>query len=136
VGHETTKSCTTQVVPPPTVSKIKPPKGPATGGTTVTITGTGFSGVKAVKLGSVNAASFHVKSATTITAVSPPAEVAGIVHVTVTTLGGPSAAQAANQFKYTPAITGLNPTSGPKAGGTSVAVKGARFALGNTATVF
>jgi hypothetical protein len=136
VGHETTKSCTTQVVPPPTVSKVKPPKGPATGGTTVTITGTNFSEVKAVKFGSVDAASFRVRSKTTITAVSPPAEIAGVVHVTVTTLGGTSVAAQANQFKYTPAITGLNPTSGPSTGGTSVTVQGAAFALGKTATVF
>ncbi|MGA3057937.1 MAG: S8 family serine peptidase, partial [Candidatus Limnocylindrales bacterium] len=46
LGAAGTGSCTA-----PTVSSITPPSGPTTGGTTVTITGTGFTGATAVHFG-------------------------------------------------------------------------------------
>jgi hypothetical protein len=88
-------------VPLPTVTKVEPTRGPASGGTSVTITGTGFSGATAVKFGSTNATSFTVNSATSITAVSPPG--AGTADVTVTTPAGTSPTSAADQFTYEPA---------------------------------
>ncbi len=121
--------------PPPTVTAVKPKKGPASGGTTVTITGTDLTGATAVKFGSVSATSFTVNSATSITAVSP-AEPAGRVDVTVTTTWGTSAMSLADSFLVTPTVTGLSPSSGPAAGGTSVTVTGSGFATGTTATRF
>jgi hypothetical protein len=135
VGHETTRSCTTQVLPPPVIAKVKPNKGPAGGGTTVTITGSGFSGATAVNFGSADAASFSVKSATTITAISP-AGAAGAADVTVTAPGGTSTTSLRDHFKFVPAIGGLSPSSGSKAGGTSVTVTGAGFVAGKTTFKF
>jgi hypothetical protein len=86
-------------VNPPTVEKVSPHGGPTGGGTTVTITGTNFTGAKAVRFGSSNATSFTVDSATSITAVSP-AEAAGIVDVTVTTPGGTSDISSHDRFDF------------------------------------
>jgi len=120
---------------PPTITKVKPAKGPVAGGTTVTITGTNFSEVTAVKFGAINAAGFFVNSETTITAFSPP-ESAGTVDVTVARAGvGPSAIAKADRFKFTPTVTGVSPNSGSKTGGTVVTVTGTGFAPG-TATIF
>ena len=55
----------------------------------------------------------------------------------MTTPGGTSATSAADQFTYTaaPTVTGLSPTSGPAAGGTSVTITGTGF-TGATAVDF
>lgn len=119
----------------PTVTKLSPAKGPVTGGTAVTITGTNLSGATAVKFGSSDATSVAVKSATKITAISP-AESAGTVDVTVTTPGGTSGISTKDRFKFVPSVTAISPNTGSKAGGTSVTVTGSGFALGSTATVF
>jgi hypothetical protein len=120
--------------PQPTVTKLKPNTGPVAGGTSVSITGTNLTGATAVNFGSTAAASLTVKSATSLTAISP-AETAGTVDVTVTTPGGTSALSTADRFKFAPTITGLSPNTGSEAGGTSVTVSGTGFALGETATI-
>jgi len=56
---------------PPTVTSISPTAGPGTGGTSVTITGTNFSGATAVTFGATAATGFTVNSTTKITATSP-----------------------------------------------------------------
>ena len=100
--------------PIPTVTSISPTGGPVAGGTTVTITGTGFTGVTAVKFGTAAATSYTVVSATSITAVSPVGT-AGTVDITVTTPGGTSATSAADKFTYyaIPTVTGISPAAGP-----------------------
>jgi hypothetical protein len=85
-------------VPPPTVMKVEPNHGSPSGGTTVAISGTGFTGATAVKFGATAAKSFTVNSATSITAVSPKGK--GTVDVTVTTSGGTSATSSADQVTY------------------------------------
>jgi alpha-tubulin suppressor-like RCC1 family protein len=91
--------------PPPAVTKVKLPnkrgraRGPASGGTTVTITGTDLTGATSVKFGTVNASSFTVNSPTSITAVSPP-HPRGVVDVTVTTTWGTSPISGADLFKF------------------------------------
>ena len=70
----------------PTVTSISPTSGPTAGGSTVTITGTGFTGATKVVFGLVAATCFTV-AATTITAVSP-AETASSHNVFVITSGG------------------------------------------------
>jgi IPT/TIG domain len=96
----------------PTVTKVEPGSGPATGGTTVTITGAAFEGVytngsgerppfvKSVRFGAANATSFKVESEGRISAVAPPGT--GTVDVTVTTEGGTSSVSSADQFSYEP----------------------------------
>jgi hypothetical protein len=82
------------------VTKVSPKKGHTAGGTTVTLTGTSFSGTTAVRFGANNALSYSVLSAGTIQAVSPPGA-RGTVDVIVTTPVGTSAATRKDRFKYT-----------------------------------
>jgi hypothetical protein len=87
------------VGPSPTVKKLSPKTGPATGGTPVTITGTNFTGATAVKFGAAGASNLKVNSATSLTADSP-AGTKGTVNVTVTTPNGTSANAKKDRFKY------------------------------------
>ena len=84
----------------PTMTGISPTSGPTAGNTTVTITGTGFSGATKVLFGNVAAKSFSVVSATEITAVSP-AEAAALHNIYVTTPEGTSATVTADEYTYT-----------------------------------
>jgi hypothetical protein len=84
--------------PLPAVKKLSPKKGPTAGGTPVTITGTNFTGVTAVKFGSTGA-KIDASSETSIT-VETPAEPAGKVAVSVTTPDGTSAPSSKAEFTF------------------------------------
>jgi probable HAF family extracellular repeat protein len=123
-------------VPPPTVTGLSPKTGPASGGNTVTITGTNFTGATRVDFGSTPAASFEVDTPTSITAIAP-ASTARTVDVTVTTHGGTSATTSKDHYKFgPPTVTAVSPKEGPEAGDTEVTVSGSGFALGKEATAF
>lgn len=81
----------------PVVSGLSPRSGAA--GTSVTVDGSGFTGVQAVRFGDTPAATFSVDSAGSITAVAP-AHAAAQAPVTVTTAGGTSAVNPINRFVY------------------------------------
>ncbi|MFE0025463.1 PxKF domain-containing protein [Amycolatopsis sp. NPDC059021] len=93
----------------PTVTSVSPNNGPKTGGTTVTITGTGFTGATAVTFGTTPATSFTVNSATSITATAPAATAVGPVDVTVTTPAGTSTTNPGDVYTYTYTFTGFFP---------------------------
>jgi IPT/TIG domain len=112
--------------PGPTVIGISPSSGPTTGGTSVTITGTGFTGVTGVTIGGAAATSVTVVSPTSITAVTP-ANSAGTASVLVTTTGGTNAANSLYTYVAPPTVTGISPSSGSTAGGTSVTITGTGF---------
>jgi hypothetical protein len=133
---QATHTISATFVAAPTVTGISPTNGPIAGGTSVAITGTGFTGATAVKFGTIAATSYTVNSATSITATSPAGS-AGTVDITVTTPGGTSATSSADKFTYAaaPTVTGISPTNGPIAGGTSVAITGTGF-TGATAVKF
>jgi hypothetical protein len=112
----------------PTVSSISPTQGPA--GTPVTVTGSNFTGITAVKFGSVPAASYTVDSPTQITAVAPSGLTKG--KVKVTNSGGTGTSSTA--FKLTaPGISGLSPNQGPV--GSAVVISGSGL-QGSTAVRF
>lgn len=85
----------------PTITEISPSSGFASGGTTVTITGSNLTGATAVKFTATDAAGFSEVSDTQLTATSPGGVVGQIVDITVTTPGGTSATSSADQFSYT-----------------------------------
>jgi len=89
---------------PSTISSVSPTSGPIAGGTSVTITGAGFTGATAVKFGSTNATSFAVNSSTQITAVSPAGS-AGATDITITTPNGTSTTNINDKFTYVAAPT-------------------------------
>ena len=135
VGGTNTNTAADNFAYVPVVSSVSPSAGPLAGGTSVTITGSGFSGAPAVKFGTAAAAGYTVNSDTKITATSPAA-LAGVVDLTVTASGYTSATSSADRFTYTalPVVT-IIPTYGPATGGTSVILTGSNF-TGATAVKF
>jgi Ca2+-binding RTX toxin-like protein len=83
----------------PLVNSLRGRGGPVDGGTSVVLTGVGFTGATSVRFGSTPAASFKVDSPTQITAVSP-AHAAGKVNVTVTTPAGTTPDNPVTLFEY------------------------------------
>jgi glucose/arabinose dehydrogenase len=126
--------------PPPTVSGVIPSTGPSAGGTTVTITGTGFSttpNATTVRFGTTQAGNVNCTSVTSCIATSPGG--AGTVDVTATVGGITSATGAGDRFTYAaPTVTSVNPATGPASGGTVVTINGSGFAttLGETTAKF
>ena len=118
----------TGFTPQPRLLGISVNLGPSSGGTSVSISGTGLTAATSVDFGMTGAASFVVNSDYSITAVSLP-EAAGTVDLTVTTAGGTSLTSAGDQFTFVaaPVITGVNPNSGSVNGGYYVAVSGQNF---------
>jgi serine/threonine protein kinase len=126
-GMFTYRSTTAPPPAHPVVTGISPASGAAGGGTSVTITGSGLAGAGKVSFGGA-AGTISADSATRITVKSPPGK--GTVTVTVTTSGGTA---TAGKFSYKastpppparPVVTGISPSSGPTAGGTSVTITG------------
>jgi hypothetical protein len=122
--------------PAPTItaSGVSPNTGSTSGGTSVTITGTGFTGVTTGVTFGGTAASFTVNSLTQITATTP-AHAAGTVDVAVTTGAGTATATAAFTYIPPPIVTGVAPNKGPTAGGLPVVVTGTGF-TGTTSVNF
>lgn len=98
VVNGVSQTLTENLCTPPAISGISPTSGAAPGGTSVVITGSGFSGAVEVDFGLTRASSFHVDSDTQITATSP-AHSPGMVDVTVT-VQGTSATSSADQFTF------------------------------------
>jgi len=83
----------------PAVTAVTPNAGPVAGGSSVVITGSGFTGTTMVKFGTTATATFSVVNDTTIN-VTTPAHAAALVNVFVTTPGGTSAAVSADWYRY------------------------------------
>jgi phosphodiesterase/alkaline phosphatase D-like protein len=111
----------------PTIARLSVKKGPAAGGTPLTITGTGFIGAATVKFGPVLATSVSVLSSTAILVESPPGT-SGKTEVTVTTADGTSGISKGAQYTYgIPTITRLTPDLGSLLGEIPVLVEGSGF---------
>jgi hypothetical protein len=105
--------------PAPTINNVTPTNGSLSGGTSITITGTGFSTPTSVNFCGTLAPSYTVNGPTSITAVSPAGSL-GACNIQVTTPGGVSAINSGDVFTYVPsapAVTDLSPGSGPPCGG-------------------
>jgi hypothetical protein len=122
----TTKSFTFFGVP--TIASFSPDKGGK--GTTVTISGTNFSGATVVKFGGTKAASLKVDSATQITA-KVGAGASG--QISVTTPGG--SVTSADEFTFygVPKITAFTPSSGGQ--GLTLTITGAYLGDASEVTV-
>ena len=83
---------------PPQVTGVTPATGAASGGTEVTVSGSGFTGATEVLFGATPATDVAVLSDGELTATAPPG--GGSVDVTVTNAYGTSAAVAADRFTY------------------------------------
>ena len=119
--------------PAPTVSSIAPSSGSTSGGTSVTITGTGFLTGATVKIGGTAATNVVVANSTSITATSA-AHSAGSGSVVVTNTDGQSGTLASG-YTYTNSaatVSAIAPSSGSISGGTSVTIAGTGFLTGAT----
>jgi hypothetical protein len=117
----------------PTVTGISPTSGTSAGGTSVSITGTNFTGATAVYFGTAAATGLTINSPTSINVVSPAGSV-GTVDVTVVTPAGTSVTSTADQFTYTaplPTISG-KVLSGPASSGTAISASVQLYAAGTT----
>ena len=99
-GNEGSK-CKQRAGSGPTVTAVSPKRGPAAGGTTVTISGSGFAlgSSTTIKFGAQASSSVNCTSSTRCTAVSPK-HAAGTVDVRATVSGIVSPRATADQFKY------------------------------------
>jgi hypothetical protein len=146
IGSMALVACSTPTPPTTggtvTVTGVSPASGPVAGGTSITVTGTGFVVGATVNL--LHDADVHpasgvaITSSTTLTA-TVPAHPAGVLGVVVAIPGGASATLA-NAYTYvqdpsTPVtVTSVTPSSGLVTGGTSVTIAGSGFAVGPTVT--
>jgi outer membrane protein OmpA-like peptidoglycan-associated protein len=137
-----TKSNAYTYVPPsvvnPTITTVSPSSGPIAGGTTVTITGTGFQAGATVLIGGV-ACTVVTRTATQITCTTG-AHAAGLTDVVVTNTDTGTVTKS-NAYTYVapgvvnPTITTVSPSSGPIAGGTTLTINGTGFQAGATVLV-
>ncbi|OGF45308.1 MAG: hypothetical protein A2231_11305 [Candidatus Firestonebacteria bacterium RIFOXYA2_FULL_40_8] len=115
----------------PLLTGVNPAGGSTAGGTTVTITGSAFTGTTAVTFDVTGAVSFTVNSNTQITAVAP-AHSAGLVDIFVTTPAGTSSAVSGDTYTFfvpgtAPVVTLLAPASGSNLGGSTITITGSGF---------
>ena len=114
------------VVNPPTVTALSPSSGPVSGGTSITIRGSGFTSPASVSFGSNAATNVVVDSSTQITATTPAGS--GTVEVGVTDSQGSSVTGGTGAtFTYipAPALASLSPPAGTS--GTTVQLFGSGF---------
>jgi hypothetical protein len=88
---------------------VSPPSGPASGGTGVTLTGSGFTGTTGVTFGGTAATSVNVVSSTSVTVVTP-AHATGAVDVVLTTPSG--SATKTNGYTYATTAVGQSAYGG------------------------
>ncbi|MEP9358074.1 IPT/TIG domain-containing protein [Sphingomonas sp. KR3-1] len=129
-----TASFTFTCIPIPTITSLNAATGPASGGTTVTVTGADFVSGATVLVDGVPASNVTILSKTSLSFVTPP-HAAAAVNLQITNAGGTTATMS-NAFTYyvssTSTISALSATAGPAAGGTSVTAAGSGFVVGNT----
>ncbi|GFN32649.1 IPT/TIG domain-containing protein [Paenibacillus xylaniclasticus] len=123
-----------QYIIDPTISSITPTNGPLAGGTLVTINGTYFMKGATVLFGD-KAARVSTNSANQLKVVTPTADEAGAVDVTVNNPDGTSVTLTGG-YTYDPApstdpeITSISPNSGLVTGGNTIYVNGKNFKSG------
>ncbi len=92
----------------PTVSAVAPDYGPSSGGNTIDLTGSGFTGATSVLFGSTPATQFKVISDTAITATAPGGTTTA--PITVAGPGGRSSTTPADNYTYTYTSGGYSAT--------------------------
>ena len=119
---------------PPTISTISPDNGPVTGGTAITITGTGFVPGPEILIDGVTATGITVVSVTQITAITPSSGSTGPKIVKIT---NPDGQNITGTFTYNPlpTLSPVNPNNGRITGGNAVTITGTGFVSGATVKV-
>ena len=114
---------------PPLIGSVSPTTAPSEGGTVITVNGSNFGPSPSITIGE-NAATVLTASHGQITCVLPAGQ--GASREVRVSAGNQTSAAAS--FSYAaPIISGLSPSSGPTAGGTTITLFGNNF--GTSATV-
>lgn len=109
------------------LTSISPNTGSVAGNTSVTLTGTGFTGASGVSIDNVLTTNMIVVSDTSITATTPP----GAPGPQSVIVSGPNGSNVANTlYSYVavaPVLTSISPDNGPVTGGTPITLTGTGF---------
>ena len=131
----------------PTVSSVSPASGTVSGGTNITITGTGFVAGATVEIGqgsgagptAIPASNVVVVSPTEITATTGGSAKSGTWGLFVIDSGGTSHANTGDDYTYqplpVPTVTKVSPSSGSVSGGTPITITGTGFVAGATVEI-
>ena len=140
-GHTTMAGTFTVLpsdVPAPVVTSFNPSRGPTTGGTSVTVDGSGFQSGATVLFGEEVSPNVVVSSPSRLVATAPSQE-AGSVIITVV---NPDLKSGTSSHSYTyeasgaaVTLTGVAPSSGSTAGGTAITISGSGFEPGAIVTI-
>ena len=117
------------------VTALSPKEGPLKGGNEVTITGQGFTTDTQVVFGNFATPQLTFVDDKTLKAVVPRGLIADAVDVVVYNKNGVASQRRAYRYLPDVKVSGINPNTGPVAGGTTVVLAGAGFA-GATAVQF
>ncbi len=120
----------------PVIDAISPYQGPLAAGTVVTITGSNLAAATAITFGADGPATSISCTQTSCTATAP-AGTAGTVDIKVTAPTGTNASNDPDKYTYlaVPVVTGISPSAGPLAAGTTVTISGTGLS-GATAITF
>ncbi|MEP7103272.1 MAG: IPT/TIG domain-containing protein [Candidatus Dojkabacteria bacterium] len=127
-GNSATLSSGYTYIPPPTISSVTPSSVVKTGGNSVTINGSNFSGTPTVTFGGIASSSVTFVNSTTLNVVTPAQNV-GTYDVVVTN-PDTQAVTLAGGISFTelpPTLSSITPNSGPTGNGTSVTITGTNF---------
>ena len=123
----------------PTVTSVSPNTGPTTGGTSITITGTGFTSPATVvigqgkgTIGAIPCTNVNIVSPTEITATTGGGALAGKYSLYVTASRVASPGSSGSNFTYSaagaiPTVTNVSPNTGGVGGGTAITITGTGF---------
>ncbi len=119
----------------PTITGVVPPAGSLSGGTTITLTGTGFDNVSDVEVDGNPCTSFSQISSTSLTCVTP-AHAAGIVGITVTNIDDQQVTlNNAYTYQSGPTLSSVSPDFGSSTGTTAITLTGTQFTVGASVLV-
>jgi hypothetical protein len=133
-GGSATDPAAYDYLPIPTITSVSPAAGPLSGGGTLTIIGTGFTGANALTVGGNGCTPYTVVSDTEVTCVLP-AGTAGSADVSVGTPGGSATDPGAYQYLAAPTVTSISPSAGPAKGGNAVTITGDGFTPDSAVTI-
>ncbi len=120
--------------PAPVVATVAPIGGPLAGGTTVTISGSGFQAGATVAFGGVAVTPLAVAPGT-ISCVAPGPGSGPVAVVVTNPDTQPSNSTVDYAYEAAPAVTGVAPGLGPVAGGTAITITGTGFLAGATVSI-
>jgi uncharacterized membrane protein len=118
-------------VTPPVLESLSPATGPATPGTTITLTGVHLTGTTSVTVGGAATTNVQVVSDTTVTARTAALPI-GPCDVILTTPGGTATLVGGYVSVPRPNLDSVSPDSGSTVGGTTVTLTGSNL-LGTSA---